>query len=289
MERLTLLDGQFKSQLTKFGVNHFAHVTMAPADPILSLTTGFKNDKDAKKVNLGVGAYRDNNGKPFVFPIVKKVEQEIVADATLDKEYAPIEGVADFIQGAKMVTFGWDHPLVNSGTVATCQALSGTGSLKILADFLAKFRKAPLYMSKPTWANHTQIFQAAGLEVRDYTYYDAKTKGLNLEGMLHDLANAQPGSIILLHACAHNPTGVDPTPEQWHRIAQVMKENDLFPFFDVAYQGFASGSLETDGYGLRHFVKEGFQMVIAQSFAKTMGLYGERTGALHIVCSDKAT
>ncbi len=262
---------------------------MAPADPILSLTTGFKNDKDPKKVNLGVGAYRDNNGKPFVFPIVKKVEREIVEDPTLDKEYAPIEGVADFIQGAKMVTFGWDHPDVNSGRVATCQALSGTGSLKILADFLAKFRKAPLYMSKPTWANHTQIFQAAGLEVRDYTYYNAKTKGLDLEGMIKDLSNAQPGSIVLLHACAHNPTGVDPTPEQWHKIAQVMKENDLFPFFDVAYQGFASGCLEKDGYGLRHFVKEGFQMVIAQSFAKTMGLYGERTGALHIVCSDKPT
>lgn len=235
MERLQLLDGQFRPQLTKFGVNHFAHVQMAPADPILSLTTGFKNDKDPKKVNLGVGAYRDNNGKPFVFPIVKKVEKEIVEDPTLDKEYAPIEGVADFIQGSKMVTFGWDHPDVNSGRVATCQALSGTGSLKILADFLAKFRKAPLYMSKPTWANHTQIFQAAGLEVRDYAYYDAKTKGLDVDAMCKDLANAQPGSIILLHACAHNPTGVDPTPEQWHKIAQVMKENDLFPFFDVAY------------------------------------------------------
>lgn len=289
MERLQLLDGQFRPQLTKFGVNHFAHVQMAPADPILSLTTGFKNDKDAKKVNLGVGAYRDNNGKPFVFPIVKKVEKEIVEDPTLDKEYAPIEGVADFIQGSKMVTFGWDHPDVNSGRVATCQALSGTGSLKILADFLAKFRKAPIYMSKPTWANHTQIFQAAGLEVRDYAYYDAKTKGLDVDAMCKDLANAQPGSIILLHACAHNPTGVDPTPEQWHKIAQVMKENDLFPYFDVAYQGFASGCLDKDGYGVRYFIKEGFQMVIAQSFAKTMGLYGERCGALHIVCSDKPT
>jgi aspartate/tyrosine/aromatic aminotransferase len=289
MERLQLLDGHFKPQLTKFGVNHFAHVQMAPADPILSLTTGFKNDKDPKKVNLGVGAYRDNNGKPFVFPIVKKVEKEIVEDPTLDKEYAPIDGVADFITGSKMVTFGWDHPDVNSGRVATCQALSGTGSLKILADFLAKFRKAPIYMSKPTWANHTQIFQSAGLEVRDYAYYDAKTKGMDVDAMCKDLANAQPGSIILLHACAHNPTGVDPTPEQWHKIAQVMKENDLFPFFDVAYQGFASGCLDKDGYGVRYFVKEGFQMVIAQSFAKTMGLYGERTGALHIVCSDKPT
>ena len=263
MERLQLLDNQFTPQLTKFGVNHFLHVTMAPADPILSLTTGFKADKDAKKVNLGVGAYRDNSGKPFVFPIVKKVEREIVEDLTLDKEYAPIEGVADFILGSQMVCFGWEEPEIKSGRIATCQALSGTGSLKIVGDFLNKFRKAPIYVSKPTWGNHNAIFAAAGLEVRDYTYYNPKTKGLVLEGMIKDLTNAQPGSIILLHACAHNPTGVDPTPEQWHRIAQVMKEHDLFPFFDVAYQGFASGDLEKDGYALRYFLKEGFQMVIS--------------------------
>ena len=160
---------------------------MAPADPILSLTTGFKNDKDAKKVNLGVGAYRDNNGKPFVFPVVKKVEHQIVNDATLDKEYAPIDGVAEFITGSKQVAFGWDHPDVTSGRIATCQTLSGTGALKIVADFLRKFRNAPIYLSKPTWATHGQIFQAAGLEVRDYNYYDPKTKGLDLAGMLKDL------------------------------------------------------------------------------------------------------
>jgi len=131
---------------------------MAPADPILSLTTGFKNDKDEKKVNLGVGAYRDNNGKPFVFPVVKKVELEIVNDKALDKEYAPIEGVAEFILGAKQVAFGWDHPDVKSGRVATLQTLSGTGGLTIVANFLSKFRKAPIYVSKPTWANHVQIF-----------------------------------------------------------------------------------------------------------------------------------
>jgi aspartate/tyrosine/aromatic aminotransferase len=159
----------------------------------------------------------------------------------------------------------------------------------MLAEFLRRFRNAPIYISKPTWSNHTQIFSAAGLEVREYSYYDAKTKGLDIQGMLKDLSTAQPGSIVLLHTCAHNPTGVDPTPEQWVEIAKVMKENDLFPFFDTAYQGFASGCLEKDGFGLRHFVKEGFQMVVSQSFAKTMGLYGERTGAMHIVCTDKDT
>ena len=167
--------------------------------------------------------------------------------------------------------------------------MSGTGALKILADFIFKFRNAPIYISKPTWANHTPIFKAAGLEVREYAYYNAQTKGLDIDNLIKDLENAQPGSIILLHTCAHNPTGVDPTPEEWHRIAKVMKENDLFPFFDTAYQGFATGDLDKDGYGLRYFIKEGFNMVVAQSFAKTMGLYGERTGALHIVCNDKAT
>ena len=235
MERLSQISQHFESQSTKFTANNFAHVQQAPADPILSLSVNFKNDKDTRKVNLGVGAYRDNNGKPYVFPIVRKVEQEIVNDVTLDKEYAPIEGVAEFITGAKMVLFGWEHPDVTSGRVATMQSLSGTGALRVLAEFLNKHRKAPIYLSKPTWSNHPQIFGAAGLEVREYTYYDPKTKGLNLPGMLNDLANAQSGSIVLLHTSAHNPTGVDPTPEQWHEIAKVMKENNLFPFFDTAY------------------------------------------------------
>jgi aspartate aminotransferase len=158
MERLSLLSSHVANQHLKFESNAFIHVQMAPPDPILSLTTNFKNDKDAKKVNLGVGAYRDNSGKPYVFPIVKKVELEIVNDKTLDKEYAPIEGVAEFITGSRMAALGWTHPDVNSGRVATAQTLSGTGGLKILADFLAKFRKAPIYLSKPTWANHAQIF-----------------------------------------------------------------------------------------------------------------------------------
>jgi len=154
MERLSLLNTHFESQHTKFSSNNFAHIQLAPADPILSLSVNFKADKDTKKVNLGVGAYRDNAGKPYVFPIVKKVELEIVNDPSNDKEYAPIEGVEDFIKGAKMVAFGWDHPDVTSGRVATMQSLSGTGALRVLADFLKKFRSAPIYVSKPTWSNH---------------------------------------------------------------------------------------------------------------------------------------
>lgn len=260
----------------------------APADPILGLTTGFKNDKNPKKVNLGVGAYRDNDGKPYVFPVVRKAEKMIVDDLSLDKEYAPIDGLADFNKGSRGVLFGFDHADVNSGRVASAQTLSGTGALRVVGEFLKKFRQAPLYMSKPTWGNHNAVFAAAGLVVHEYRYYKPDTRGLDIEGMIEDLSKAQAGSAVLLHTCAHNPTGVDPTEEQWHRIAEVCAKNSLFPFFDTAYQGFTSGSLDKDAYGLRYFIAKGFQMVICQSFAKTMGLYGERTGALHVVCNDKA-
>ena len=154
MERVNLINNHFAPHATKFGNDDFSHLTLAPADPILSMTTNFKNDKDPKKVNLGVGAYRDNNGKPYVFPIVKKVELEIVNDATLDKEYAPIEGVAEFITGSRGVSFGFDAPEVKDPRIVTSQTLSGTGALKVLADFINKYRKAPIYVSNPTWANH---------------------------------------------------------------------------------------------------------------------------------------
>jgi len=268
--------------------DQFKHVPMAPADPILSLSTGYKADKFAKKVNLGIGAYRDNEGKPYVFPVVRAAEARIIADPTMDKEYSPISGLEDFNLGARGVLFGFDHPDCTSGRVATAQTLSGTGALRVLGEFLAKFRKTPIYMSKPTWGNHNALFNTSGLMVHEYRYFDPKTKGLDFAGMLEDLADAQPGSVVLLHTCAHNPTGADPTPEQWHQIAEVVKKNQLYPFFDTAYQGFVSGNLETDGYGLRYFLNQGFQMVIAQSFAKIMGLYGERTGALHFVCNNKA-
>jgi len=269
--------------------NQFRHVAQAPPDAILGLTEGFKADKNPKKCNLGVGAYRDDNGKPFVFPVVRKAEAKICADHSLDKEYAPIDGLADFNKGARGALFGWDHADVTSGRVASAQTLSGTGALRVIAEFMKKFRPAALYVSKPTWGNHKAVFAAAGVEVRDYTYFKPSSKGLDIDGMLKDLSNAQPGSAVLLHTCAHNPTGVDPSKEEWHKIAEVCKKNQLYPFFDTAYQGFTSGSLDDDAYGLRYFINQGFEMVIAQSFAKIMGLYGERTGALHFVCADKAT
>jgi len=269
--------------------NQFSHVTQAPADAILGLTTGFAADKNPKKCNLGVGAYRDNDGKPYVFPIVRKAEKIICENHKLDKEYSPIDGLADFNKGARGSIFGWDHKDVDSGRVATLQTLSGTGALRVIAEFLAKFRPGPLYVSKPTWGNHKAVFNAAGVEVREYRYFKPSTKGIDMEGMIADLANAPTGSAVLLHTCAHNPTGVDPTKEQWKQIYEVCKKNSLYPFFDTAYQGFTSGSLDEDAWGLRYFVDNGFEMIIAQSFAKVMGLYGERTGAMHIVCHDKAT
>ena len=277
MQRLSALNNQFK------------HVAQAPADPILSLTTGFKADKNPKKVNLGVGGYRDNNGKPYVFPVVRKAEAAIVADHSLDKEYLPIDGLAEFNKGAQGVLFGFNSPLVGDARVASIQTLSGTGALRVVGDFLKKFKPSAMYVSNPTWGNHDKVFAASGVQVRQYRYFDKKTKGLDIRGMIEDLDNATAGSVVLLHTCAHNPTGVDPTEAQWQQIADVCKRRQLYPFFDTAYQGFTSGSLDKDAYGLRLFLSQGFEMVIAQSFAKIMGLYGERTGALHFVCADKAT
>jgi len=286
MNRLASLNNQFDSNST--ATRELTHVAQAPADPILSLSVNYKNDTFPQKVNLGIGAYRDNDGKPYVFPVVRAAEAKIVADTKLDKEYLPIEGNTEFLTGARGVLFGWDHADVNSGRVASCQTLSGTGALRVIGDFIKIHRPTALYLSNPTWGNHQSIFAAAGLEVRQYRYFDPKTKGLDIKGMIEDLKNATPGSIILLHTSAHNPTGVDPTLDQWKQIAEVMRAQQHYPFFDTAYQGFVTGDLNKDGLGLRYFVDQGFELVVAQSFAKVMGLYGERTGALHFVCADKA-
>ena len=171
----------------------------------------------------------------------------IANNTALDQEYSPIDGNQDFNKGARGVLFGWNHPDVTSGRVMSCQTLSGTGALRVIADFLVKHRPAPIYVSNPTWGNHTGIFKTAGLDVRTYRYFDKKTKGLDFNGMIADLRKATPGSCVLLHTCAHNPTGVDPTLDQWKEIAKVCRENALYPFFDTAYQGFVSGDLDKDG------------------------------------------
>ncbi|KAG9047549.1 aspartate transaminase aat1 [Tulasnella sp. UAMH 9824] len=272
-------------------ISAWAAVPQGPPDPILGITEAFKADKDPKKINLGVGAYRDDNGKPYVLPSVQKAE-EILAAAKGDKEYLPITGLADFTSAAAKLAYGADSSALKEGRIAVTQSISGTGALRIGGAFLARHypHSKTIYLPVPSWGNHTPIFRDSGLEVKGYRYFDKKTVGLDFDGLIEDLKNAPEKSIVLLHACAHNPTGVDPTPEQWKKISEVIGasslfEKQLFPFFDMAYQGFASGNTTRDAFALRYFVEQGHQVVLAQSFAKNMGLYGERVGAFSVVTS----
>jgi aspartate/tyrosine/aromatic aminotransferase len=263
----------------------FAKVEVAPADPILSLAALFKEDTHPKKVNLGIGAYRDTTGKPWVLPSVRKAEQEI-ANSDIDKEYFPIDGPPAFKKNVQSLLFS--DELVSSGRLATCQALSGTGALRVLTEFLTvNLGTKTIYQSDPTWGNHTAIFKKAGLAVKEYPYYHAATKGFDFDGMMKGIAAMEPGSAILLHACAHNPTGVDPTVEQWGAIIEAVKKQGLIPLLDNAYQGYASGDLAKDGAAVTMFEKSGMEFMLTQSFAKNFGLYGERIGYIHVVCASK--
>lgn len=263
-------------------------VQMGPPDAILGVTEAFKRDTNPKKINLGVGAYRDDNGKPFVLPSVKKAEENMTKKQ-LDKEYAPISGPADFCKHSISLALGENSEAIQGGHNATVQGISGTGSLRIGGAFLASFfpGSKDLYLPAPSWGNHGPIFRHSGLNVKSYKYYDPKTCGLDYHGCLDDISKIPERSIILLHACAHNPTGVDPKPEQWAELSALIKQKNLFPFFDMAYQGFASGDVDYDAFAVRQFVKDGHQIALAQSFAKNMGLYGERAGAFSLVTSSK--
>ncbi|CAL0305658.1 unnamed protein product [Lupinus luteus] len=263
----------------------FAHLLRAPEDPILGVTVAYNKDPSPVKLNLGVGAYRTEEGKPLVLNVVRRVEQQLVNEASRNKEYLPIVGVADFNKLSARLIFGADSPAIQENRVTTVQCLSGTGSLRVGGEFLARhYHQRTIYIPQPTWGNHPKIFTLAGLSVKTYRYYAPRTKGLDFQGLLEDLGSAPSGSVVLLHACAHNPTGVDPTPEQWEHIRQLIRSKALLPFFDSAYQGFASGSLDTDAQPVRTFVADGGELLVAQSYAKNMGLYGERVGALSIVC-----
>ncbi|XP_072374736.1 aspartate aminotransferase, mitochondrial-like [Scyliorhinus torazame] len=265
----------------------WAHVEMGPPDPILGVTEAFKRDSNPKKMNLGVGAYRDDNGKPYVLSSVRKAEAQIAAKK-MDKEYLPIGGLADFNKACAELALGDNNDVIKSGRYITVQTISGTGSLRIGANFLQRFYKnsREVYLPKPSWGNHTPIFRDAGLEVKGYRYYDPKTCGFDFAGALEDISNIPEQSIILFHACAHNPTGVDPKSEQWKELAAIVKKRNLFPFFDMAYQGFASGDADKDAWSVRFFLDQGINLVLSQSYAKNMGLYGERVGGFTVVCSD---
>ncbi|KAL2872514.1 aspartate aminotransferase [Aspergillus lucknowensis] len=260
-------------------------VPSAPEDPLFGLAQAYRQDPSDKKVDLVIGAYRDDNAKPWVLPVVKKADDLIRNDPNLNHEYLPIKGLAEYTLAAQKLIVGPQSPAIAENRVSTFQTISGTGAVHLGALFLSKFHpsRPTLYLSSPTWANHHQIFTNVGFSLANYPYFDAKTKGLDFNGMLTSLRSAPKGSIILLHACAHNPTGVDLTQEQWKEVAVVLRERDHFPFFDCAYQGFASGDLNRDAWAIRYFVEQGFELCIAQSFAKNFGLYGERTGAFHFV------
>ncbi|PSK40160.1 hypothetical protein B9Z65_8100 [Elsinoe australis] len=264
----------------------WANVQQGPPDAILGITEAFKKDKHPEKINLGVGAYRDDKGKPYVLPSVKSAESKVV-QSNLDKEYAGITGVPDFTKAAAVLAYGADSSAITEGRVAITQSISGTGALRIGGEFLARFHPSKsIYIPTPSWANHKAVFSDSGLKVEQYRYYNKDTIGLDFDGMVEDIKKMPKGSIVLLHACAHNPTGVDPTEEQWRAISDAVKAGDHYPFFDMAYQGFASGDTDKDAFALRHFIKEGHQVALSQSFAKNMGLYGERVGAFSIVCVD---
>ncbi|KAI8967603.1 aspartate aminotransferase [Mycotypha africana] len=262
-------------------------VPQGPPDAILGVTEAYKKDTSPNKMNLGVGAYRDDGGKPFVLNAVKKAEQYMIGQ-NMDKEYAGITGVPSFTKAAGALAYGDDSSVISENRLAIAQSISGTGALRVGAEFLNAWypHAKNIVVPNPTWGNHIPIMKNAGLSLEKYTYFDKSTNGLNIDGMLEDLHKAPKNTVVLLHACAHNPTGVDPTKEQWDQISQVIKERGHFPFFDMAYQGFASGDCTRDAYALRKFVAEGHQVILAQSFAKNMGLYGERVGSFSVVCAD---
>ena len=264
----------------------FSSVEMAPRDPILGLNEQFNADTNPQKVNLGVGVYFDEDGRLPLLQCVQAAEQQIAASPK-PRGYLPIDGLAAYDQGVKNLVFGADSQVLKDGRVATVQAIGGTGGLKIGADFLKKISpNATVLISDPSWENHRAIFTNAGFTVDSYPYYDAAKRGINFEGMLAALQAAPAGTIVLLHACCHNPTGYDLSAAQWEQIIATIKARNLTPFLDMAYQGFGFG-IEQDGAVIAKFVASGLNFFVSTSFSKSFSLYGERVGALSVVCADK--
>ena len=264
----------------------FSAVEMAPRDPILGLNEQFNADANPQKVNLGVGVYFDEEGRLPLLQCVQVAEKQLSANPK-PRGYLPIDGLAAYDQGVKNLVFGADSQVLKDGRVATVQAIGGTGGLKIGADFLKKISpNATVLISDPSWENHRAIFTSAGFAVDSYPYYDAAQRGINFDGMLAALQAAPAGTIVLLHACCHNPTGYDLTAAQWQQIIAVIKAGRLTPFLDMAYQGFGFG-IEQDGAVIAQFVAAGLNFLVSTSFSKSFSLYGERVGALSVVCADK--
>ncbi|MBK8118317.1 MAG: aspartate/tyrosine/aromatic aminotransferase [Sulfuritalea sp.] len=264
----------------------FAAVELAPRDPILGLTEGFNADTHASKVNLGVGVYCDDNGKIPLLGAVRAAEKARL-EAAPARGYQPIDGLAAYNQAVQTLMFGADSPLIKDGRVVTIEALGGTGALKVGADFLKRlYPEAKVYISDPSWENHRALFEYAGFTVESYPYYDAATRGVDFAAMKACLAGPPAHSIIVLHACCHNPTGADLTAAQWRDVVEVIRARDLVAFMDMAYQGFADG-IQQDAVALDLFAASGLQFFVASSFSKSFSLYGERVGALTLVAASR--
>ena len=263
----------------------FAAIEMAPRDPILGITEAFNADQHPEKTNLGVGVYYDDNGKVPLLGCVQKAES-LLMEKLAPRTYLPIEGLAAYDKAVQELVFGANSEVVTSKRAITAQAIGGTGALKLGADFLKRFSpNAQVYISDPSWENHRALFESAGFVVNNYPYYDTTTTGVNFDGMLASLQSMPAGSIVLLHACCHNPTGADLTDQQWAQVIQVASERGLVPFLDMAYQGFGDG-INEDGKVVGMFAAAGGPLFVSNSFSKSFSLYGERVGALSIVAAN---
>lgn len=264
----------------------FSSVELAPRDPILGMTEAFNADTRPAKINLGVGVYCDENGKIPLLAAVRQAERARLESAPT-RGYLPIEGIAGYNAAVQKLLFREDSPVIAEGRVATFECLGGTGALKVGADFLKRLNpEATVWISDPSWENHRALFEAAGFKVQSYPYYDAATHGLNFEAMLARLGAIASGSIVVLHACCHNPTGVDLNPQQWAQVVDLLQRRGLVPFLDCAYQGFGDG-IDADAAAVRMFADSGASFFVASSFSKSFSLYGERVGALSIVTGSR--
>lgn len=267
--------------------NTFFHANPLFEDPILKTGAKFAVDKDPRKVNVGIGAYRDENGQPIIMECVKAAEKFIIDHPKeFLKEYPPMVGNPEFLRLGAELLFGKDHPVIKEGRVASVHCIAGSGSLYIgMKQFHHQFPNKPMYFPDITWSNHVAIWDETTdcAERKTYRFFKKETMGIELEGLLEDFEKMPERSFILMHACAHNPTGADFTHEEWNKVLEVVKRRDHVIFFDAAYPGFSSGDIERDLYAPRLFAKEGIELVVAQSFSKILGLYGERCGICHII------
>ncbi|MEY3642333.1 MAG: hypothetical protein RLZZ149_261, partial [Pseudomonadota bacterium] len=267
-------------------MNLFSSVPLAPKDPIFGLTEAYTADQRPGKVNLGVGVYYTDEGKVPLLKAVLEAEKEVVAKQS-PRAYIPIEGPNPYNSAVQNLLFGADSPLIQEGRVVTAECLGGTGALRVGGDFVKRLdTNAPAAISAPSWENHRGIFESAGYQVLEYTYFDPKTRGVDFEGMVKSLESFPAKTLVILHACCHNPTGADLTPDQWKKIISICQTRQLIPFLDIAYQGFATG-IEEDGAAVQLFADSGMSFFVSSSFSKSFSLYGERVGALSIVTQSK--